>query len=166
MTLPSSGPLSLANIQGEFGGSNPIGLAEYYAGGPYVPAGTSGTYGSVPSSGTISIQNFYGTSAYTSMSPNIGSDQGTNGSLSSHGFFLSCAPSGGVGPYTYSWAAVSSPSYPNTGGFTSTTAQSTYYTINLANPFTYDSASVQCTVTDSTLQVVASNIVSLTYSSP
>lgn len=62
MALPSSGPLSLSDIQGEFGGSNPIGLNEYYAGGSYVPAGTTGTYGAVPSSGTISIQNFYGTS--------------------------------------------------------------------------------------------------------
>jgi hypothetical protein len=62
MALPSSGPLSLDDIQTEFGGSNPISLDEYYAGGAYVPAGTSGTYGAVPSSGTISIQNFYGTS--------------------------------------------------------------------------------------------------------
>jgi hypothetical protein len=62
MTLPTSGPLSLADIQGEFGGTNPIGLNEYYAGGGIVPAGTTGTYGAVPSSGTISIQNFYGTS--------------------------------------------------------------------------------------------------------
>lgn len=62
MTLPSSGPLSLADIQGEFGGSNPISLSEYYAGGAFVPAGTTGTYGAVPSSGTISIRNFYGTS--------------------------------------------------------------------------------------------------------
>lgn len=62
MTLPSSGPLTLADIQTEFGGSNPISLSEYYAGGAYVPAGTTGTYGAVPSSGTISIQNFYGTS--------------------------------------------------------------------------------------------------------
>lgn len=61
MTLPSSGALSLANIQTEFGGSNPISLSEYYAGGSYVPAGTSGTYGAVPSSGQISIRNFYGT---------------------------------------------------------------------------------------------------------
>lgn len=63
MTLPSSGPLSLADIQGEFGGSNPIGLNEYYAGGAYVPAGTTGTYGPVPSIGTISIRDFYGTTA-------------------------------------------------------------------------------------------------------
>lgn len=65
MALPSSGPLSLSAIQGEFGGANPIGLNEYYAGGAYVPAGTTGTYGAVPSSGTISIQNFYGTSNVT-----------------------------------------------------------------------------------------------------
>lgn len=63
MALPSSGPLSLVDIQTEFGGANPISLSEYYAGGAYVPAGTTGTYGAVPSSGEISIRNFYGTSA-------------------------------------------------------------------------------------------------------
>ena len=63
MTLPTSGPLSLSDIQTEFGGVNPIGLGEYYAGGGLVPPGTTGTYGAVPSSGAISIQNFYGTSA-------------------------------------------------------------------------------------------------------
>ena len=62
MPLPSSGPLSLSDIQGEFGGSNPISLSKYYAGGGLVPAGTTGTYGAVPSNGTISIRNFYGTS--------------------------------------------------------------------------------------------------------
>jgi hypothetical protein len=62
MVLPTSGPLSLNDIQGEFGGTNPISLSEYYAGGAFVPAGTSGTNGPVPSSGTISISNFYGTS--------------------------------------------------------------------------------------------------------
>jgi len=63
VALPTSGPLSLADIQTEFGGSNPVSLSEYYAGGSYVPAGTSGTNGAVPSSSTISISNFYGTSA-------------------------------------------------------------------------------------------------------
>jgi hypothetical protein len=62
MVLPSSGPLTLANIQTEFGGSNPIGLSEYYAGGGLVAPGTSGTFGAVPSSGAIGIRNFYGTS--------------------------------------------------------------------------------------------------------
>ena len=54
MTLPSSGPLSLQDIQGEFGGSNPISLSEYY-----------GADSGVPSSGLISIGDFYGTSAFT-----------------------------------------------------------------------------------------------------
>jgi hypothetical protein len=61
MALPSSGALSLDDIQTEFGGSNPIGINEYYAGGGLVPPGTSGTNGPVPSSGEISINNFYGT---------------------------------------------------------------------------------------------------------
>ena len=52
MTLQSSGPISLANVQSEFGGSNPIGINEYYG----VAAG-------VPASGTISLNNFYGKSA-------------------------------------------------------------------------------------------------------
>ena len=63
MALQSSGAISLANIQTEFGGSNPISLSEYYAGGSYVPSGTSGTNGAVPTSGTITFNQFYGTSA-------------------------------------------------------------------------------------------------------
>ena len=63
MAIPSSGPLSFTTIQTEFGGANPIGLNEYYAGGAYVPAGTTGTNGAVPSSGALSINKFYGTTA-------------------------------------------------------------------------------------------------------
>lgn len=63
MAIPSSGPLAFTAIQTEFGGSNPIGLNEYYAGGAYVAAGTSGTNGPVPSSGQISVNQFYGTTA-------------------------------------------------------------------------------------------------------
>jgi hypothetical protein len=71
MALPSSGPLSLTDIQTEFGGSNPIGLNEYYAGGGLVPAGTSGTNGAVPSSGQIAISNFYGTQAYYTLARSL-----------------------------------------------------------------------------------------------
>lgn len=63
MTLQTSGAISLNDIQNEFGGANPISLSEYYAGGPYVPAGTTGTNGAVPvSPNPISFSNFYGTS--------------------------------------------------------------------------------------------------------
>ena len=61
MTLPSSGPLAFSQIQSEFGGSNPISLSEYYRGGGLVPS-HSNTSG-IPSSGTISVNQFYGKSA-------------------------------------------------------------------------------------------------------
>ena len=64
MAIPSSGVISLTTVQTEFGGSNPIGINEYYAGGGLVPAATVGTNGPVPSSGQIALSNFYGTSNY------------------------------------------------------------------------------------------------------
>jgi len=58
MVLQSSGAISLSNIQTEFGGSNPIAISEYYA-------AASG----IPSSGTITFNNFYGKSAPSSGGP-------------------------------------------------------------------------------------------------
>lgn len=52
MALQSSGAISLANVQTEFGGSNPISISEYY-----------GAATGVPGSGIISLSDFYGTSA-------------------------------------------------------------------------------------------------------
>jgi len=52
MGLQSSGSISLSNIAGEFGGSAPHSLSEYY-----------GVASGVPASGTISLANFYGTSS-------------------------------------------------------------------------------------------------------
>tara|TARA_R110000782_G_scaffold2970_1_gene10992 strand:+ start:26954 stop:27544 length:591 start_codon:yes stop_codon:yes gene_type:complete len=60
MALPSTGELALTDIQTEFGGSNPIGLSEYYAGGLYVPSGTTGDGGAIPTTGEITIGDFYG----------------------------------------------------------------------------------------------------------
>lgn len=60
MVLQSSGQISLSNIQGEMGGTNPIMLSEYYAnaGSGY----TSGISG-IPNTGNqIKISNFYGKS--------------------------------------------------------------------------------------------------------
>ncbi len=37
MALHTSGPISFADLQAEFGGSHPIGLNEYYRGGSRVP---------------------------------------------------------------------------------------------------------------------------------
>jgi len=62
MAIGSSGALSFSDIQTEYGGSNPISLSEYYAGGSNVPSGISGDNGAVPSSGVIAISKFRGTS--------------------------------------------------------------------------------------------------------
>jgi hypothetical protein len=57
MAMPSSGTITFAQLQTEFGGSNPIGINEYYRGGGLVPdiAANAG----VPTSGAISLSNFY-----------------------------------------------------------------------------------------------------------
>jgi hypothetical protein len=65
MTLPTSpNPISLQDIQNEFGGSNPISLNEYYAGGGLVASGTvgfpSGNQTAIPASGAIRLGNFHG----------------------------------------------------------------------------------------------------------
>ena len=52
MALQSSGSISLANIQTEFGGSHPISLSEYY-----------GASSGIPGSGQIAISQFYGASS-------------------------------------------------------------------------------------------------------
>lgn len=66
MVLPSSGYISLSNIQAEFGGDNPVFISEYYtnASGAY----TSGVSG-IPASGSvILLSNFYGKSKSASIS--------------------------------------------------------------------------------------------------
>jgi hypothetical protein len=58
MTLPTSGPISLVDIQTEFGGPTPITLENYYRGGAYV---LDTDYApNVPVSGPISLSDFYG----------------------------------------------------------------------------------------------------------
>lgn len=72
MALPSSGPLSLLDIQGEFGGSNPIAISEYY-----------GVASGIPASGQISIGDFYGASAAPTLSyvTTTGSNDSGSGSF-------------------------------------------------------------------------------------
>lgn len=59
MALQGSGAISLSQIQTELGGANPISMSEYYRNGAYT--GSNNT--SVPTSGVISMSNFYGASS-------------------------------------------------------------------------------------------------------
>lgn len=60
MTLPSSGAISINSLVGEYGGSGSHSLSEYYRGGSFVANHSNNS--SVPTSGTISLSNFYGQS--------------------------------------------------------------------------------------------------------
>ena len=58
MALQTSGPISLDDIENEFGGFPPINISEYYRGGSQVPDTT--TNSSIPTGGAISFDDFYG----------------------------------------------------------------------------------------------------------
>jgi len=70
MTLPSSGAISFSDIQTEFSGSNPIRMREYYRNLGSVPRKVTSNNTNIPTSGAISVNQFYG-----------GSRQGTYDSL-------------------------------------------------------------------------------------
>ena len=55
MACPSSGTITIQDIVDEFGGSTPHSLSEYYRDGGEVPGNNT----NVPTSGTISLSNFY-----------------------------------------------------------------------------------------------------------
>lgn len=58
MTLPTSGPISLGDVQSNFGGSSSnIKISNYYRGGGIVP-NTSANF-PIPTSNTISLSSFY-----------------------------------------------------------------------------------------------------------
>jgi len=59
MALQGTGAISLADLATEFGDSAPHSMSEFYAGGSLVGAHNS----SVPSSGAISLSNFYNATA-------------------------------------------------------------------------------------------------------
>lgn len=80
MTLQSSGAISLANVQTEFGGSNPISISEYY-----------GAASGVPTSGQISLSDFYGKSASVGL---LGTFGGAISGTSNVGSITFTAPAG------------------------------------------------------------------------
>lgn len=63
MPLPSSGKITIGDIQAEFGGpAAPKVLTSYYRGGAYVPAAASSR---IPTSGIIKLSDFYGAAKVT-----------------------------------------------------------------------------------------------------
>lgn len=113
MPLPTSGPISLAMIRQQYGGSAPDSLSEYYRGGAYVPNTSANS--TVPTSGAISLSSFYGQGGAVG-----GALAASNGGAFGYRFIAEPAPStasvsaegnvlatGGSGSYTCTWSHVS-----------------------------------------------------------
>lgn len=67
MTTPNVYPFYMSWIQDEFGGSAwgyPWYLSWYYAGGSWVPAGTTGALGAIPTSGYVTVDHYRNASKY------------------------------------------------------------------------------------------------------
>jgi fibronectin-binding autotransporter adhesin len=60
MAIPLTGPVTLAQLQLEFGGTDPVSMNEYYRGGAFVPDSVRNA--GIPTSGAIGLQQFRGTS--------------------------------------------------------------------------------------------------------
>ena len=58
MTIVASGTISINSLVGEYGGSAPHAMNEYYRGGSLVSDHSNNA--NVPTSGTIDLQDFYG----------------------------------------------------------------------------------------------------------
>lgn len=106
MALQASGAISINDIVGEYGGSGSHSLSEYYRGGSFVANHSNNS--SVPTSGTISLSNFYGQSntapgntalTYTIVagSNSTNSQQGYLSGLPADGiFFTNSQPMGSI----------------------------------------------------------------------
>lgn len=155
MALPGSGTLTLEMIRAEFGGGYPIALSQYYRGGGLVP--NTGTNAAVPTSGAISVSNFYGAANYTPMSLGKSGDAyGSNfttvagGNVSVTTDSVTISVSNGLGPFSYSWSYLSGAS----AGVGSPSSATTTFSRTAAAPVV-DGENVvtgyyRCTVTDAT----------------
>jgi len=95
MTLQSSGALSFSQMQTEFGGSSPISMTEYYG------------EGTIPSSGTIKVSDFYGQSSGFVLQGNVTFFTGTIGSIThtKPSAFSASSYYGSVGYFPNNWYA-------------------------------------------------------------
>lgn len=165
MALPSSGTISLTMIAAEFGVALPRSITQFYRGGGIVP-NTPANAG-VPTSGAISLTNFYGATAYTPVSANY------SGTPDGNTFQAEPAPanafvtsglvtinaSGGNASYTYAWTHLSGNAVV---AVTNPSAGSTTFTATVAKNAAR-SAVKRCTVSDGTSSATVDVPTTLSY---
>jgi len=75
MTIVASGTISINSLVGEYGGSAPHAMNEYYRGGSLVADHSNNS--NVPTSGTIDLQDFYGANNTSPIDYSVGFTAGT-----------------------------------------------------------------------------------------
>lgn len=94
MAIKTSGSISIQDIVNEFGGTAPHALNEYYKGGALVPISNANV--NVPTSGAISLENFYGASRNIIISYSMYGGGGGGGNGFADGSGSGRAPSGKI----------------------------------------------------------------------
>lgn len=94
MPVKSSGSISIQDIVNEFGGTPPHSINEYYKGGAFVPV--SNANAKVPSSGKITLEDFYGASKNIVMNYIIYGGGGGGGNGFADGSGSGRAPTGKI----------------------------------------------------------------------
>lgn len=135
MALPSSGAISITDVRLMFGGASPHSLSEYYKNGAYVLS--TDTAPNVPTSGAISLSNFYGAeiveSYVTTVTAGTAFDRSYNSAQSSASVSVELngdiIGSGGITDFLKEWLAGSPRSFyqvrfTKTSDFTSGTGTS------------------------------------------
>jgi hypothetical protein len=154
-TMPSSGALYFSTLRDTFGGANPVYISHYYRGGSRVPA----TATSVPTSGQISMNQFYGASSYTtpvlsgpgSITQEVPSERPAVVRTWSPGW----SASGGNGSYPCSWGKISGSSNASITA-NGSTANPTFSVTGTSLPikgmgngtYTYQTETWRCTLND------------------
>ena len=96
MAVTSSAPISITNLVTEFGGSTPHALTEYYRGGSLVPNNSDNQ--SVPTSGAISLTNFFGATATSGTDDHTIQIQSTTGAIGEQYFGFFSSTVGSISP--------------------------------------------------------------------
>tara|TARA_R100001591_G_C4302516_1_gene170741 strand:+ start:256 stop:876 length:621 start_codon:yes stop_codon:yes gene_type:complete len=109
MTLPSSGAISINSLVGEYGGSAPHALSEYYKGGGLVLNHANNA--NVPTSGTIDLADFYGQS-------------NTNPAVTQYNYTMTCGGGTPVGDTGFDTAGATHGTSPQNFGSLSNNPQS------------------------------------------
>lgn len=112
MALPASPPISLTQIQDEFGAPRGTGITAFVRGGAWVP--NTPTNASVPTSPPISLLSLLGAAAYTPMVvtvPNVNGATISGGGANQLIGNATISTSFGIPPYTYLTTLVSGSSF-------------------------------------------------------